>query len=198
MQLWLDKNRLPASGTLKSTVVRIWYRTPSGRPHKVYFVSLACLPSVFVQFFCSVRHFFTQSIIMRSVHLCQNKAYMDKTHNNLYLLKKNGFQSRNGLSKAQACLLYAVCACNYIHLPLARQHKPSIFVSRFAPSRHFLHAVSYRAEPSRLKKKHRCTRINTDEAQIKNKKYPCPIRIHLRASVLICVKTTPSASICVS
>ena len=71
------------------------------------------------------------------MHLCQNKTYMDKTHNNLYLLKKNGFQSRNGLSKAQACLLYAVCACNYIHLPLARQHKPSIFVSRFVPSRHF-------------------------------------------------------------
>ena len=30
VQLWLDKNRLPASGTLKSTVVRIWYWTPSG------------------------------------------------------------------------------------------------------------------------------------------------------------------------
>ena len=43
----------------------------------------------------------------------------------------------NGLAKSQARLLYAVCACNYIHLPLARQHKPSIFVSRFAPFRHF-------------------------------------------------------------
>ena len=65
VQLWLDKNRLPASGPLKSTVVRIWYRTPSGRPHKVDFVSLACLPSVFVQFFCSVRHFFTRSQFSR-------------------------------------------------------------------------------------------------------------------------------------
>jgi len=59
VQLWLNKNRLPASGPLKSTVVRIWYWTPSGRPHKVYFVSLACLPSVFVQFICAERHFFT-------------------------------------------------------------------------------------------------------------------------------------------
>ena len=54
----------------------------------------------------------------------------------------------NGLAKAQARLLYAVCACNYIRLPLARQHKPSIFVSRFVPSRHFFtHAIDYQAEP---------------------------------------------------
>ena len=78
MRLWLNKNRLTASGTLKSTVVRIWYWTPFGRPHKVYFVSLACLPSVFVQFICSARHFFhIFSIRMQSpypcpicVHLC--------------------------------------------------------------------------------------------------------------------------------
>jgi len=68
MPLWLDKNRLTASGPLTSTVVRIWNRTPCGRPHKVDFVSLACLPSVFVQFICSVRHFFyMQSIIRRSL-----------------------------------------------------------------------------------------------------------------------------------
>ena len=54
----------------------------------------------------------------------------------------------NGLSKAQARLLYAVCACNYLRLPLARQHKPSIFVIRFAPSRHFFsHTINYQAEP---------------------------------------------------
>ena len=142
MQFWLNKNRLPASGPLKSTVVRIWNRTPFGRPHKVYFVSLACLPSVFVHFICAERHFFTQSIIMRSVHLRQNKAYMDKTHNNLFLLKKMASSHENGLSKAQARLLYAVCACNYRRLPLARQHKPSIFVSRFAPSRHFFTLIT--------------------------------------------------------
>ena len=51
--------------------------------------------------------------------------------------KKMASSRENGLAKAQARLLYAVCACNYIHLPLARQHKPSIFVSRFVPSRHF-------------------------------------------------------------
>ena len=43
----------------------------------------------------------------------------------------------NGLSKTQASLLNAVCACNYIHSPLTRQHKQSFFVSRFTPSRHF-------------------------------------------------------------
>ncbi len=37
----------------------------------------------------------------------------------------------NGLSKTQASLLDAVRACNYLHLPLTRQHKRSLFVSRF-------------------------------------------------------------------
>ena len=50
----------------------------------------------------------------------------------------------NGLAKPQTRLLYAVCACNYLLLPLARQHKPSIFVSRFAPSRHFFTIKSIR------------------------------------------------------
>ena len=73
VQLWLDKNRLTASGPLKSTVVRIWNRTPFGRPHKVYFVSLACLPSVFVQFFCNVRHScHIQSISTRSLSPARN------------------------------------------------------------------------------------------------------------------------------
>ena len=43
----------------------------------------------------------------------------------------------NGLSKSQANLLNAVCACNYKHSPLTRSHKLSFFVSRFTPSRHF-------------------------------------------------------------
>jgi hypothetical protein len=43
----------------------------------------------------------------------------------------------NGLSKSQASLLHAVCACNYLHSPLKRRHKRSVFVSRFTPSRHF-------------------------------------------------------------
>ena len=43
----------------------------------------------------------------------------------------------NGLSKSQASLLNAVCACNYKHSPLTLLHKPSFFVSRFTPSRHF-------------------------------------------------------------
>jgi len=45
----------------------------------------------------------------------------------------------NGLSKTQASLLDAVCACNYIHSPLTRLHKRSLFVSRFIPSRYFQH-----------------------------------------------------------
>ena len=44
----------------------------------------------------------------------------------------------NGLSKSQASLLHAVCACNYLHPPQKRRHKRSVFVSRFTPSRHFL------------------------------------------------------------
>ena len=51
----------------------------------------------------------------------------------------------NGLSKPQASLLHAFCACNYIHLPLARQHKTSVFVSRFAPSRYFYSKNKYNA-----------------------------------------------------
>ena len=45
----------------------------------------------------------------------------------------------NGLSKTQASLLDAFCARNYIRLPLTRQHKKSLFVSRFSSSRLFLH-----------------------------------------------------------
>ena len=51
----------------------------------------------------------------------------------------------NGLSKPQASLLHAFCTCNYIHLPLARQHKTSVFVSRFAPSRYFYYKNKYNA-----------------------------------------------------
>ena len=47
----------------------------------------------------------------------------------------------NGLSKAHASMLHAFCACNYIRLPLTRQHKTSVFVSRSAPLRHFSYTV---------------------------------------------------------
>ena len=50
-----------------------------------------------------------------------------------WLCQKTAPSRENGLSKPQARLLHAVCACNYIRLPLTRQHKPSVFVSRFAP-----------------------------------------------------------------
>ena len=54
------------------------------------------------------------------------------------LYQKTASSRGNGLAKPQARLLHAVCACNYIHLPLTRQHKLSAFVSRFTPSRRFL------------------------------------------------------------
>ncbi len=51
----------------------------------------------------------------------------------------------NGLSKPRASPLHAFCACNYIRLPLTRQHKKSVFVSRFAPSRHFYYKIDCNA-----------------------------------------------------
>jgi len=45
--------------------------------------------------------------------------------------KKQAPSRDNGLSKPQASLLHAFCARNYIRLPLTRQHKTSVFVSRF-------------------------------------------------------------------
>ena len=54
------------------------------------------------------------------------------------LYQKTASSRGNGLAKPQARLLHAVCACNYIHLPLTRQHKLSAFVSRFTPSLRFL------------------------------------------------------------
>ena len=57
----------------------------------------------------------------------------------------------NGLSKAHASMLHAFCACNYIRLPLARQHKTSVFVSRFISSRHFWNInTMYLSYPPRL------------------------------------------------
>ena len=84
----------------------------------------------------------------------KNKAPRCKT-----VSEKMATSRENDLAKPQARLLYAVCACNYIRLPLTRQHKPSIFVSRFAPSRHFFHTINYQAEPSHLKNK---PQMNTD------------------------------------
>ena len=53
----------------------------------------------------------------------------------------------NGLSKPHASMLHAFCACNYIRLPLTRQHKTSVFVSRFSPSRHFYNNLDIQPLP---------------------------------------------------
>ena len=68
----------------------------------------------------------------------------------------------NGLPGPQARLLHAVCACNYIRLPLTRQHKPSVPEIRFVPSRHFLHigSICMRRPYPLLKKK---PRMNGDK-----------------------------------
>ena len=52
----------------------------------------------------------------------------------------------NSLSEAHASMLHAFCACNYIHLPLARQHKTSVSVSCFALLRHFQYKLDYNVE----------------------------------------------------
>ena len=51
----------------------------------------------------------------------------------------------NVLSKPHASMLHAFCACNYIRLPLSRQHKTSVFASRFTPLRHFQYKIGYNA-----------------------------------------------------
>ena len=72
---------------------------------------------------------------------------------NYRLYQKTAPSRVNGLSKPQASLLHVVCACNYIRLPLTRQHKPSVFVSRFTPSRRFLkYPTSSKIAISRLYK----------------------------------------------
>ena len=72
---------------------------------------------------------------------------------NYRLYQKTAPSRVNGLSKPQASLLHVVCACNYIRLPLTRQHKPSVFVSRFTPSRRFLkYTTSSKIAISRLYK----------------------------------------------
>ena len=69
------------------------------------------------------------------------------------LCQKRAPSRDNGLSKPQASLLHAFCACNYIRLPLTRQHKTSVFVSRFTPSRRFLkYPTSSKLEITRLYK----------------------------------------------
>ena len=69
------------------------------------------------------------------------------------LCQKTAPSRDNGLSKPQASLLHAFCACNYIRLPLTRQHKTSVFVSRFTPSRRFLkYPTSSKLEITRLYK----------------------------------------------
>ena len=70
------------------------------------------------------------------------------------LCQKTAPSRDNGLSKPQASLLHAFCACNYIRLPLTRQHKTSVFVSRFTPSRRFLkYPTSSKLEITRLYKR---------------------------------------------
>ena len=49
----------------------------------------------------------------------------------------------NVLSKPHASMLHAFCAFNYIRLPLTRQHKTSVFASRFTPLRHFQYKIGY-------------------------------------------------------
>ena len=55
----------------------------------------------------------------------------------IYSLLKMASSRENVLSKSHASMLHAFCACNYIRLPLSRQHKTSVFASRFTPLRHF-------------------------------------------------------------
>ena len=66
-------------------------------------------------------------------------------HYKMFFLLKMASSRENGLSEAQASLLHAFCACNYIRLPLPRQHKTSVSVSRFTPSRHFQYKIDYNA-----------------------------------------------------
>ena len=73
----------------------------------------------------------------QQMFLCWSEARMP-SFENYWLCQKTAPSRENGLSKPQASLLHVVCACNYIHLPLTRQHKPSVFVSRFTSSRRFL------------------------------------------------------------
>ena len=60
-----------------------------------------------------------------------------------YSLLKMTPSHENGLSEAHAGMLHALCACNYIRMPLTRQHKASVSVSRFIPSRHFQYKIDY-------------------------------------------------------
>ena len=62
------------------------------------------------------------------------------------LLLKMASSRENGLSETHASMLHAFCACNSIRLPLTRQHKTSVSVSRFAPLRHFQYKLDYNAE----------------------------------------------------
>ena len=62
------------------------------------------------------------------------------------LLLKMASSRENVLSETHASMLHAFCACNYIRLPLTRQHKTSVSVSRFAPLRHFQYKINYNAE----------------------------------------------------
>ena len=61
------------------------------------------------------------------------------------LLLKMASSRENVLSETHASMLHAFCACNYIRLPLTRQHKTSVSVSRFAPLRHFQYNIVYNA-----------------------------------------------------
>ena len=63
----------------------------------------------------------------------------------IYSLLKMASSRENVLSKPHAGMLHAFCACNYIRLPLSRQHKTSVFASRFTPLRHFQYKIGYNA-----------------------------------------------------
>ena len=63
----------------------------------------------------------------------------------IYSLLKMASSRKNVLSKPHAGMLHGFCACNYIRLPLSRQHKTSVFASRFTPLRHFQYKTGYNA-----------------------------------------------------
>ena len=89
---------------------------------------------------------FMESIVSESKKIdhCRKMTRQSKRIKK-YSLLKMAPSHENGLSGPQARLLHAFCACNYIHLPLSRQRKKSVPVSRFIPSRHFQYKTDYNA-----------------------------------------------------
>ena len=89
---------------------------------------------------------------------------------------------KNDLSGPQASLLHAFCACNYIHLPLPRQHKTNVPVSRFTPSHHFFCKCNIMRRPWCYSRIHASNLLNPHSSAC----------IHVKFS--ICVNLRSSAS----